>query len=458
MTCGRALKLLACALAGALYGCADADAAPSSALPANPHDAGVESESDAASAAACAPDESAPVPESRCTSDPSNSELPPCERWLKVEPQGATCSDGSPYKFFVNYSGQSNNLVIVFEPGGACWDYASCSGGARGAANPHGIADNHMERFQFLNLLRRDSTNPVASWNMVFVSYCTGDVHGGNRVATYEDPGGGAPLNYRHVGRDNTQKMIEWASTQFTSIPKLLVTGCSAGGIGALQNYAFVREGLPGAQCGYLLDDSGPAFHSDGPSAQQHAQVTAAWGTEQVLDTLQAQLGIDGAAIKDDFGLINTVVADRYPRDRLALTVYQMDLNYSLYAYERFYPMSSEARIHELWMQELTPLMRTFDSRPNLAYFVPYFRPDNCSHCVSIPPLARDEATILSTPWLGTEIQERGLDLYAFTELLLDDGRPLDSYRETPIPAESFTAAEAAECMAMPQAAPSSGP
>ena len=50
------------------------------------------------------------------------------DTWIKVEPPGVTCGDGSPYKMFVNYSNQSDNLVVVFEPGGACWDYDSCAG------------------------------------------------------------------------------------------------------------------------------------------------------------------------------------------------------------------------------------------------------------------------------------------------------------------------------------------
>ena len=60
------------------------------------------------------------------------------DTWLKVEPPGVVCGNNSQYKFFVNYSNTTDNLVVVFEPGGACWDYDSCAGrnGIRGAANP----------------------------------------------------------------------------------------------------------------------------------------------------------------------------------------------------------------------------------------------------------------------------------------------------------------------------------
>ena len=397
----------------------------------------------------CVPDETAPVPTDRCTTDATNTALPGCKTWLKVEPAGEQCSDGSQYKFFVNYSNTSNNVVVMFEPGGACWDYASCSGsgGARGAANVMGIDDDHMKDLQFLNLLRRNDQNPAQDWNMVFVSYCTGDVHSGNKVATYENPAGGPALTYRHLGHKNTLSVIDWLKTKFTTVPKLLVTGCSAGGIGALQNYFFIRDGLKGAQCGYLLDDSGPAFHSDGPSKQLHTLIRTAWNLDETLDGLKGKAKGDVEQLKQDFGLVNTVLADTYPSDRLSLSVYRMDFNYSLYSYERFFPDADEAKIHELWGQDLDALLKTFDTRPNLAYYAPYFRHDNCSHCVSIPPLDHDTATILGEPWLGSEIEQDHIDLRDFTATLLDDTQPLKSYREAPVADEQFTAAESALCL-----------
>lgn len=416
-----------------------------------PSSAGGDASADAAVEAAppvepCTPDVSAPVPADRCTTDPANTELPPCGQWQKVELPGTQCSNGSQYKFFVNYSGTSNNLVVMFEGGGACWDYESCAGAARGAVNPEGIEDGHMERAQYINLLRRDDQNPIKDWNMIFVAYCTGDVHSGSKVADYAGPNG-ETLTYRHVGHDNTAGIIEWADARFTDIPKLLVTGYSAGGIGGLQNYHYLRRGLSGAQCGYLLNDSGPAFHSDGHSRQVQDATRAAWGADALLDQLDGELPGSIDELKADVGRINSALADKYPRDRLSMTVYEMDLNYSLYSYERFFPDWDQTRIHEAWSEELDALLATFETRENLAYFVPYFRSDNCSHCVSIPPVDHDVAVILATPWLGTEIERDQVDLRDFVELLLDDARPLRSYREDPQPSEQFTPEQVMKCM-----------
>lgn len=406
----------------------------------------------------CAPDESAPVPEGRCTTDPEGSPLPPCNTWIKVEPPGAVCGDGSQYKFFVSYSNKSNNLLVEFEPGGACWDYESCSGktGIRGAANPNGIADDHMTTYQYLPLLNgapADAAgNPAKDYNKVFVSYCTGDIHTGNKVATYSN--GTDSITYRHAGHANTMKVIEWMAKTFTSVPKLLVSGCSAGGAGSLLNYAFIRSKMNSAvQCGYLLDDSGPIFHSDGPSKALQAKVSESWNTDPIFDELNATQDIDVEALKKDYGLINRALAEMFPRDRLSITAYRMDFNYSLYSYQRFFPNPTEKEIHDYWWEDFTALTRTLDTLPNFSYFLPYFRSDNCSHCVSIPPIGNppeeplDIAKVLGDPWHGTDIQASGTNLRDFVVTLLDDARPMKSYIEEQQPAESFTPAVSALCM-----------
>jgi hypothetical protein len=411
----------------------------------------------------CTPDESAPVPNDRCSSDPADTSLPACGTWIKVEVPGTVCGDGSQYKFFVNYTSSSNNLVVSFEPGGACWDYASCAGagGIRGAANPHGIPDDHMSKYQFLNLLRRTDDNPVASYNLVFVPYCTGDIHSGNNVITYTSsepvdggtgPGGTAELTFHHNGHNNSVAVVEWIRSTFTTVPRMLVTGCSAGGAGAILNYHFLRQGMgQNAQCGYLLNDSGPIFHSDGPSRQLHDQIRSAWNTDSVLDGL-VNLPVAVADLKKDFGLLNVALARKYRRDRLSLVAYRMDLNYSLYSYQRFHPSSSEADIHAFWETDLAHLMKTYGAEPNLAYYFPYFRSDNCSHCVSIPPLGNppseptDLDKALGQPWLGSQISEAGIDLRQFTTTLMDNTKPLQSYLESKQNA-SFTPAVSMACM-----------
>jgi hypothetical protein len=64
-------------------------------------------------------------------------------QWEMVElppESGAACGDGSPYRFFVNRTPLTKDIVISYEGGGACWDQKACLGeGHLAAANPNGV-------------------------------------------------------------------------------------------------------------------------------------------------------------------------------------------------------------------------------------------------------------------------------------------------------------------------------
>lgn len=400
----------------------------------------------------CAPDHSAAIPA-----------RPRVGSWLPVELEGTHCSDGSPYKFFVSYSGNSNDLAVMFEPGGACWDYEGCTGqGPRGAANPAGIPDDHMETWGLayplwadLPLEEGDDGTPLnfaREWNRVFLPYCTGDVFAGNLTRTYTSADGEDSIEYRHVGRKNLERVAEWLDAEFQTVPRLLVGGCSAGGAGALINYHLLREGIQGVQCGYLVSDSGPIFPAGGPSDPLQETIREAWNTEAIFASLEPLaeeiLGAGaGELLFDDPGAMSELLAVAHPQDRLALTVYRWDFNYSLYSYDTFYDMPSDARIHDLWGQELDALVAQYDLYPNLAYYIAHARPDNCSHCLSIVPLDHLEEALAGQPYLGTEIEEADVDLHDFYLEVLDNPRPLPSYREqNPPEGEGLSPAQTEAC------------
>src|ERR1041385_7090467 len=149
--------------------------------------------------------------------------------WEKVALPGTQCGNGSPYQFFARRT-RSPNLLFFFEGGGACWDFDTCSGraGVLGAANPNGIADDYMTQFtaKFVSPLvngadpglpLRARTDLVTKdWNIVYMPYCTGDVHIGNKTATYVDPTGAEPpLVWRHNGYNNTIAAANYAKSLF---------------------------------------------------------------------------------------------------------------------------------------------------------------------------------------------------------------------------------------------------
>jgi len=343
------------------------------------------------------------------------------DTWLKIEPPGVTCGNGTPYKIFVNYSDKSDNLVVVFEPGGACWDYDSCAGrnGIRGAANPNGIPDNHWERASIISpfLSRFDEMNPSREWNMVYVPYCTGDVHTGATTVTYAGGGTDPDLTFHHQGHAAVQAVVKWIDENFTHVPKLLATGCSAGGVGSLANYKFLRNGVRAVEKGYLLNDSGPIFPSSGYSRPLHEKIRKAWN----LDSLQPHMP-PGFTL-DDMGTINTALADEFPDDRLATTFFRRDFNFSLYSYERFYDFPPKEELLAMWDADTQLLVSQYETRDNLHYFIPYWRNINDSHCTTV------------VSFVDSDIEERGMKLSQWVNDFVED-RPIESMIEAPVPGE----------------------
>lgn len=357
--------------------------------------------------------------------DDTGPEVPAAyEKWLKVEVPGTVCGNGSQYKFFVNYKEGAKDLLIYLEPGGACWDYAGCTGQTDlGAAHPDGIEDNQLNpaspSASITPLIRRDLAGPTADWNMIFLPYCTGDVHTGNNVITYKDPEGVGPdLEFHHAGHTNILKASEWMAKQFPELDRLFVTGCSAGGAGSLINYYFLRSKLA-AKRGYMMDDAGPIFPSSGFSNPLHTKIRSSWNVDSIFSELPP-----GFPITDDFGVLNTHLADIFPKDRLSTIFFQRDYNYSRYSYENFYDANAKADIMSYWAADTELLADLYETRDNLGYYLPYWRSFNDSHCVSI------------ASYLDTDIEELGMNLADYIDELFDDNAPMGRYMESVQPDE----------------------
>jgi hypothetical protein len=314
--------------------------------------------------------------------------------WQKVELPGTKCGNGSQYKFFVHKTG-SPNVLFLLEGGGACWDYDTCSGraGVLGAANPNGISDDYMQQItaKYVSPLvngadpglpGRSRTNLVTQgWNIVYLPYCTGDVHVGNNAATYVDSTGqNPPLTWHHAGYPNTLAVANYARTQFPSVQKLLVTGYSAGGAATSSAYYFIRRAINPAK-GYLLNDSGPIHLAPNitfDSRPLHDQIRQSWNLNSVFAQLPATFS------QGDFGTINRMVAQEFPNDQLAYTGYLRDYNYSRFSYERFHTPNDKESVLSHWKKDQDRLVAELNLYPNFSYFIPYERPINASHCSTI--------------------------------------------------------------------------
>jgi hypothetical protein len=315
--------------------------------------------------------------------------------WQRVELPGTLCGNGSQYKFWTYDSPSSNNLLVMFEGGGACWDYETCRGqaGLLGAANPNGLPDDYITQFKAEYVsplvngadpgipLRPKKAIATQGWDVVYMPYCTGDVHVGNNVVTYSDPTGqNPPITWRHVGFNNTRAAMEEVADRFPNVNKLLVTGFSAGGVATAAGYYEVRRTIQPNK-GYMLNDSGPVFPAPNASYNSHPLHTLISDT-WALDTLYAEL--PASFDPNNFGSATDMVAAEFPNDQLAYTGYSSDFNFSRFSYERFYPGLNQAAILALWREDQANLINEMDDHPNFSFHVPWHRPINDSHCTSI--------------------------------------------------------------------------
>ena len=242
--------------------------------------------------AGCGPESGAPI------------EIAPqdLEKWVWVPVPEMRCSDNSPAGLVVNFTAQSRDLVLFFQGGGACWNAPICSL-QKSSLIPMGpdplatfFADPEHAQSGIFD--RADASNPWRSSNFVFVPYCTGDGHIGDKVADY----GGDVGRIHHVGYANVTAALKRIVPTFKDSPNILVAGFSAGGIGASGNYhqiasAFeaVRSGPPIA----LVNDAGPSMRM--PYLNEAAQRTLAdaWGSDRTIGSWCPECLTEGSHYAD---------------------------------------------------------------------------------------------------------------------------------------------------------------
>jgi hypothetical protein len=167
------------------------------------------------------------------------------------------CIDGSPYKFFAR-RGTVNKLVMYYQGGGACWEQSTCS--LKTCDQTVGDGDNPANANSgFADLT--NPANPFRDWNVVFVSYCTGDIHFGNAFQNYTFNNTFVPIHHR--GFVNAQVVEKWAREHFVAPDELFITGSSAGAYGAIFNSAYLMTRTWPAARAFVLGDAGNGVITD---------------------------------------------------------------------------------------------------------------------------------------------------------------------------------------------------
>ncbi len=203
----------------------------------------------------------------------------PDSTWTWVPFAGAHCRDGSTTGIGVNLNSASTKVAIYLEGGGACFNSLTCG------QNPKSFSENsfNSRKSSLAGIFdRNQAKNPLKDWNYVYVPYCTGDVHAGDK------PDGsisGVAGKQQFVGYSNMTQYLDRLVPTFPNATQVLLTGASAGGFGSAANYLQTQKYFASVPVD-LLDDSGPPMGST-------------WITPCLQDQLRTLWGMDGTILKD---------------------------------------------------------------------------------------------------------------------------------------------------------------
>ena len=231
--------------------------------------------------------------------------------WNWVDFPSALCRDGSSTGIGVNPSTTgSKKLMIFLEGGGACFNAQTCG------SNPA-----HFAKSEFVNIFvpaegskgifsRTDTSNAVADWNMVYVPYCTGDVHAGNAPdATVP----GVLGTQQFVGYTNVAQYLSRVVPTFPDMQRVLLTGQSAGGFGAALDYVQVARAF-GAVPVDLLDDSGPLMGNPYLASCLETNMANLFGLTKTV--IAQDCGSDCTDVGNDLALYWTHLPKTFPNSR----------------------------------------------------------------------------------------------------------------------------------------------
>jgi glyoxylase-like metal-dependent hydrolase (beta-lactamase superfamily II) len=199
---------------------------------------------------ACQPESTTPASDApQSTGTPTEASATPTD-WQKISPAAnTTCSDGSPYSFFVR-QGDPNKLLVYFQGGGACWFRQNCD---PQMSPSYSIQVGNIDRANFGIFNLDNPDNPFKDHTTVFAPYCTADVHMGASDTVYPPvEEGQTDLVIRHQGRANVEAVLQWTYEHVPSPQSIFVTGSSAGAIPSPLYTALIADHYVNARIAQL--------------------------------------------------------------------------------------------------------------------------------------------------------------------------------------------------------------
>lgn len=179
--------------------------------------------------------------------------VPPRGQWVKVTLDEATwgtrCGNGSPYAFWLRLApagSPANRVVTDMQGGGVCLFGTDCA-----STNPNLFtAEEGQPGGGYL--ATNAAVNPFHDWTMLFMPYCTQDLHiGGGGTQTFPT------ITVHRYGARNVRAALAylrdvlWAALEASDPEgwhpdrlRVMFAGESAGGYGVMYNYHHVLDDL----------------------------------------------------------------------------------------------------------------------------------------------------------------------------------------------------------------------
>jgi hypothetical protein len=156
--------------------------------------------------------------------------------------------------------------MLYFEGGGACFSAETCGPDSLTYERnlELGVAPDRGGVFDETN-----PENPIANHSIVYVPYCTGDVHLGDSVTEYSDT-----VTIDHNGFPNADKGLQTVLANYPDVEQLLVAGSSAGSIPTPAFAGLAADELPGTEIITFGDSS--AAYPDVPAL--NVAIGGLWG------------------------------------------------------------------------------------------------------------------------------------------------------------------------------------
>jgi Pectinacetylesterase len=238
-------------------------------------------------------------------------------QWSWIDFPDTHCRDGSSTGLALNMSTSSPNVMVFLDQGGACFNADTCAFNL----SAFGASDFVPQGQGIFN--RTDPDNPMRDWSFVFIPYCSGDVHAGNRSdGSVESVG---PQQF--LGYSNLDAFLSRIVPTFASARQVLFAGSSAGGFGVLLNADHVARWFAPVPV-TVLSDSGPPM----PNSVAEPCLEQAWHDTWGFDRgAMLDCGVDCPSTSDY--MIDFVLhfGWRYPSYRGGLISSSQDATVSLF-------------------------------------------------------------------------------------------------------------------------------